>query len=656
MSVATRSRLSVCAVSLLLFACLLITGGEGGAQQQSQGTASSNVYRGALSGGIWLELADDGAGRAELAILDGLPGGTPETRFIALSARSDGGGCTLVASEFGVNVTPCPRGGSFNAQVSLGGPVNGSVLFQAVGGDGSFAWGAAASGTGDVKRLCAMASLSRISALGATPFGVAIANVVADVQTLPSTGGGDVSNTLARLRADRLRAYDAMALTPAEVAEANFINEAVAGRRVNGRTVALAEATRQKMEFDQRMAANPQRARARADLLQVDRQLAAIYDTASGVRRLGVVTRLRNQGMPAADRALATTLATGQPNSVNDLLALDAAVSELDSCRSALGDSATPLARTRVRAALTSRAGEIATALNLAMQGATDASAARNVLQRYESNGTVVEALQAGGHGQTLANARARVSQLAQTEERISQEAQRAAQRQAALDALPPTTSGGRFQADRVSRSVLFIYNRLGDRRGGTGSGFLVAPEVVVTNVHVVEGNRGLLVVPNGAHPRDGLAAQVIAQYPQHDIAILRVPGLQGRTLSLASREVPQGADVWAFGFPGLAEGMVTEDRRIASLTKGIVSRVIPGQTLQSRGTGNTRLVQHDATISPGNSGGPLFDACHRVVGVNTQLASRGASSVLYSVSSAVLPDLLLRAGVTPNISGAACN
>ena len=67
---------------------------------------TGSVFRGMMTGGIWLELADNEQGRVELAILDGLPRGTPETRFIALQPDTATGACRLISDDASVSVSP----------------------------------------------------------------------------------------------------------------------------------------------------------------------------------------------------------------------------------------------------------------------------------------------------------------------------------------------------------------------------------------------------------------------------------------------------------------------------------------------------------------------------------------------------------------------
>jgi len=133
------------------------------------------------------------------------------------------------------------------------------------------------------------------------------------------------------------------------------------------------------------------------------------------------------------------------------------------------------------------------------------------------------------------------------------------------------------------------------------GSGFFVAPGLIVTNRHVVNGASTLRITY--ANGKTG-SATVSATASDADLALVRVDvPLPGQpVLRLGSgRAVPAGAEVLAFGSPlGLQ----------STVTRGIVSaiRVQDGVT----------MVQTDAAINPGNSGGPLVTSDGNVIGVTT--------------------------------------
>ncbi len=137
-----------------------------------------------------------------------------------------------------------------------------------------------------------------------------------------------------------------------------------------------------------------------------------------------------------------------------------------------------------------------------------------------------------------------------------------------------------------------------------SGSGFPVAADEVLTNAHVVAGTSGHLVLaPNGRAAR----ATVVLFDPDRDVAILRVPGLSLTPLPMA--DAGRGTTGAVIGYPGGGPEMAVP----AVVNGGIraVGRDIYGQNPVVR---QIWVVQ--ATVQPGNSGGPLVDRDGNVIGV----------------------------------------
>lgn len=628
-------------------------------EAESAAARPGSVLRGNLTGGIWVELAHDGQNYAELAILDGLPGGPPQTQFIPLSADRSGGSCILRAQDGAATVSPCPGYGSYTAGISIS-AMSGSAVFQEVGWEGSFAWGATTAPVSDVRARCSIPGLSRTTYLQNTAFSAAVSKLAQTAQSLPSQSA-NAQAELERLRTDRLKAYASIILSAEEAARAKQVDDAVAGRSVSGRPVPLPEATRQKADFDREVVNHPQRVRAREELLQIDRSLSGIYDVAVGNRRLAGLTSLRQSDLPMALTTLDQALGSGLPGSVADLISLEAAAGELDTCAQALGLPASGLARQSVRDAMTRRAGDIASSIRLAVNTSSGSVAARSALQAFESNAAVREALEKGGQASVLEDARGKILQIASAEEKARIAAEKQAALEAERDRLPPTTSRPGFDYERVERAVMFISNYKAKTRG---SGFIVAPGYVVTNSHVVGSSKEVDVIPNNAGYEDGLPATVIAKDNRRDLALLSVPGLKGKVLALASVDPPISGAVYALGFPGVADHLFSDSQIVygdmqASVTDGIVSRVVDGDAGLAKGMGLSHLVQHTADIAPGNSGGALVDGCHRVVGVNSLFTldsdRRTTQEVAFAVSSLEVLDFLKASGVTPQADSSKC-
>ena len=183
----------------------------------------------------------------------------------------------------------------------------------------------------------------------------------------------------------------------------------------------------------------------------------------------------------------------------------------------------------------------------------------------------------------------------------------------------------------RVGPSVgaISVRRRLADRTGkmhevsGAGSGFAFTPDgFVLTNSHVVHGASSVHVVfPDGTE----LDADPIGDDPTTDLAVVRVgaSGLAAARLGRSST-LRVGQLAIAIGNPFGFENTVTA---------GVISAL--GRSLPARdGNPIEDLIQTDAALNPGNSGGPLVNSASEVIGVNTAIipgarrcASRSAST-----------------------------
>lgn len=180
-----------------------------------------------------------------------------------------------------------------------------------------------------------------------------------------------------------------------------------------------------------------------------------------------------------------------------------------------------------------------------------------------------------------------------------------------------------------------------------SGTGIVVSKSgEVVTNAHVVQGARSIVVTLKDSKD---YRASVVGILPLEDLALLRIVGagpLSPVHLGDSSKMVI-GDDVVTVGYAlGLSGG--------PSVTEGIISaKHREVQTVASDGTPVTlhEMLQTDAPISSGNSGGPLVNAGAQVVGINTMVASSSegvtAQNIGFAISSNTLKSLLaeLRSG-----------
>ncbi len=191
---------------------------------------------------------------------------------------------------------------------------------------------------------------------------------------------------------------------------------------------------------------------------------------------------------------------------------------------------------------------------------------------------------------------------------------------------------------DAYSRAVIDVTERIGPavvrvetgpktpgsrQRAGLGSGIVISPDgLVLTNSHVVGNSRQIRLRDHEGMVTD---ARVLGVDPDTDLALLRADDV--RDLHYASlgnsKNLRRGQLVVAIGNPLGFESTVTA---------GVVSAL--GRSLRSA-SGRTieDIIQTDAALNPGNSGGPLVSSASEVIGINTAIIS-GAQGICFAVAS----------------------
>src|SRR3954465_13549083 len=205
-------------------------------------------------------------------------------------------------------------------------------------------------------------------------------------------------------------------------------------------------------------------------------------------------------------------------------------------------------------------------------------------------------------------------------------------------DATEPTPANEQDLIDAYSNAVIAVTERLGPavvrvetgpkagnrgERGGLGSGIVISPDgLALTNSHVVGSSKEIRLRDTEGVVTD---ARLLGVDPDTDLALLRANG--ARDLAYAalgnSKTLRRGQLVVAIGNPLGFESTVTAGV-VSALGRSI--RSVSGRTIED-------VIQTDAALNPGNSGGALVSSSAEVIGINTAII-QGAQGICFAVAS----------------------
>jgi hypothetical protein len=223
---------------------------------------------------------------------------------------------------------------------------------------------------------------------------------------------------------------------------------------------------------------------------------------------------------------------------------------------------------------------------------------------------------------------------------------------------------------DRMKRQTVQIRVRIADSSGRVitgwgGSGYVIGDaRHIVTNWHVCcspadprSGQEAARKIEVFLTPSLAVPAETVWNSIEKDLAVIRIDRDSGRpAAAFAPRSITSdGQRVFALGFPGAADVMTDEAGRAeVKIADGIISASVRGNPSR-RLLANTLLYQTTISTNPGNSGGPVFDECGRVVATHSSSAP-GSVGVKFSIQIDELLPALRTLGLKPDVAGERCS
>jgi S1-C subfamily serine protease len=209
-----------------------------------------------------------------------------------------------------------------------------------------------------------------------------------------------------------------------------------------------------------------------------------------------------------------------------------------------------------------------------------------------------------------------------------------------------PEPRAGIARTEGVRAAAASVVKILGNAcgLGVEGSGWVASADLVVTNAHVVAGQKDTRVLVRGREP--GLDATVVSFDPKNDLAVLRVPGLDAPALTLVTNP-KSGTSAAILGFPGNGPYDVRAGR--IGQTREVITQDAYGQ-----GPVRRTITSLRGAVRSGNSGGPMVDAQGRVVTTVFAATTSGPRGG-FGVPNSIAADALGRAAGSSGVSTGPC-
>jgi S1-C subfamily serine protease len=208
----------------------------------------------------------------------------------------------------------------------------------------------------------------------------------------------------------------------------------------------------------------------------------------------------------------------------------------------------------------------------------------------------------------------------------------------------PALTQSAGVTADRAS-VLKIVSDAPSCDRGIEGSGFVYAPQHILTNAHVVAGTSTVGVQTSG---QGTLTARVVVFDPERDVAVLDVPGLRAPAIPFAAAAATSNADAIVLGYPedGPFDVQPARVRDDGTIT---------GHDIYGQGNITRQIYSVRSIVRSGNSGGPLIQPDGSVLGIVFATALDSSDTGFVLTNSEVKPDADAGLAATSAVSTQSC-